>query len=192
METGWKNTAKGYGGPAIAIHWLMLALLVAVYATMELKGMFAKGSPGRANMAAWHYTLGLAAFGLAWLRLAIRLAGVEPRIEPALPAWQQKLATLVHRALYGLLFALPVLGWLTLSAKGKPVPFFGFELPALVAANQGLGKWLKDIHEAAATAGYGLIGVHAAAALYHHHVLRDNCMGLMLPRRRAIPGDRVD
>jgi cytochrome b561 len=183
MGNGWKSTKKGYGWPAIAMHWLVLVLLIAVYASMELKGIFAKGSPGRANMATWHYTLGLSVFCLAWLRLAIRLSGAEPLIDPAPPAWQARLATLMHWALYGLLFALPLLGWLTLSAKGKPVPFFGFELPALVAANESLGKWLKDIHETSATAGYGLIGLHAVAALYHHYARRDNCMKLMLPAR---------
>jgi cytochrome b561 len=183
MAPGWKNIPKGYGWPAIALHWTVLALLVAVYASMELKGIYPKGSPGRAGMATWHYTLGLSVFCLAWLRLAIRLTGGEPLIEPAPPAWQAKLAALVHWARSGLVFALPLLGWLTLSAKGKPVPFFGFELPALVAANEGLGEWLKDIHEAVATAGYGLVGLHAAAALYHHYVRRDNCMKLMLPVR---------
>jgi cytochrome b561 len=163
------------------MHWLMLALLAAVYASMELKSVFPKGSAGRANMATWHYMLGMAVFFLAWLRLAIRMAGANPLIEPAVPAWQARAARIMHWALYGLLFALPLLGWLTLSAKGKPVPFFGFELPALLAASEGLAKVFKEIHEAAATVGYFLIGMHAAAALFHHYVRRDNCIRLMLP-----------
>lgn len=183
MKTGWKSSRDGYGWPAIAMHWLMLVLLVGVYASMEMKELFAKGSPGRANMASWHYTLGMTVFFLAWLRLAIRFTGGEPLVDPAPPAWQVRLARLMHWSLYGLLLALPLLGWLTLSAKGKHLPYFGFELPALVVADRSLAKWIKEVHEALATAGYALIGLHAAAALFHHHVLRDNCMRLMLARR---------
>jgi len=183
LAHGWTSGRSGYGWPAIALHWLMLALLVAVYASMEFKSVFPKGSAGRANMATWHYLLGLSVFFLAWLRLAIRLASASPLIEPAVPAWQALAARIMHRALYGLMIGLPLLGWLTLSAKGKPIPYFGLELPALVAASEGLAEWLEEIHEAAATAGYVLIGLHAAAALFHHYVRRDNCLRLMLPGR---------
>ncbi|HLY96193.1 MAG TPA: cytochrome b/b6 domain-containing protein, partial [Sideroxyarcus sp.] len=74
-------------------------------------------------------------------------------------------------------------GWLLLSATGKPVPFFGLELPALIGENKDLAKTLKDIHEFVGTAGYYLIGLHAAAALYHHYIVRDNTLLRMLPDR---------
>jgi len=157
----------------------MLLLIASVYATMELKSLFPKGSHSREVMAIWHYMLGMSVFFLMWLRLLVRLAGADPVIEPALPMWQVLLAKVMHWALYVLMIGLPLLGWLTLSAKGTPAPFFGFELPALIGESKGLAKWLKDIHEATATVGYFLIGVHAAAALYHHYLRRDNTLRLM-------------
>ncbi len=175
----WNSTKYGYGWASIVLHWLMLLLIVAVYATMELKSIFAKGSPSREAMAIWHYTLGLSVFLLVWVRLLIRFSGFDPVIEPALPAWQVLLARVAHWALYVLMIGLPLLGWLTLSAKGTPVPFFGLELPALIGQGKGLAKWLKDIHEATATAGYFLLGLHAVAALYHHYLRRDNTLRLM-------------
>jgi cytochrome b561 len=78
---------------------------------------------------------------------------------------------------------MPLLGWLTLSAKGEPVPFFGLELPALTGKNEELAILFKAIHANLATVGYFLIGLHAAAALFHHHVRRDNTLRLMWPRR---------
>ncbi|MGE5758408.1 MAG: cytochrome b, partial [Sideroxydans sp.] len=78
---------------------------------------------------------------------------------------------------------MPITGWLLLSATGKPVPFFGLELPALIGENKDLAKTLKDIHEFVGTAGYYLIGLHAAAALYHHYIVRDNTLLRMLPDR---------
>jgi cytochrome b561 len=74
---------------------------------------------------------------------------------------------------------------MTLGAKGTPAPFFGFELPALMSKSESAAKWLKEIHEAFATTGYFIIGLHAAAALYHHYVRRDNTLKLMWIGRSA-------
>jgi superoxide oxidase len=179
----WNNTKSGYGPPAILFHWLMAVLIVGVYAAMDLKSFSQKGSALREAMASWHYLLGLLVFALVWLRLLQRLTGVAPEVEPALPAWQAALAKAVYRSLYVFMAAMPLLGWLTLSAKGEPVPFFGLELPALTGKNEGLAILFKAIHENLATVGYFLIGVHAAAALFHHYVRRDNTLRLMWPRR---------
>ncbi len=179
----WNNTKSGYGSLAIFFHWLMLVLLVAGYAAMDLNSLSQKGSALREAMASWHYMLGLSVFVLVWLRLLVRLTGLEPAVEPAPPAWQATLAKAVYRALYVFMAAMPLLGWLTLSAKGEPVPFFGLELPALTGKNEGLAILFKAIHENLATVGYFLIGLHAAAALYHHYVRRDNTLRLMWPRR---------
>jgi cytochrome b561 len=157
----------------------MLILIAAVYATMEFKSIFPKGSPSRDAMAFWHYTLGLSVFFLVRLRLLVRLAGSAPVVEPSLPAWQALLARGMHWSLYILMIGLPLLGWLTLSAKGTPVPFYDWGLPALIGQSKELAKWLKDVHEVTATVGYFLIGIHAAAALYHHHFRRDNIQRLM-------------
>jgi len=176
----WKNTSAGYGWLSVSLHWLMLLLIIAVYCTMEFKGIYKKDSPGRDAIMMWHYMLGLSVFFLVWLRVLARLAGPEPAIEPALPAWQASLARVVHWTLYGLMIGLPVLGWLTLSAKGAPIPFFGAELPALIGKNDELAGGLKAIHESIAKTGYFFIGLHAVAALYHHYVRRDNTLRRML------------
>ena len=76
----------------------------------------------------------------------------------------------------------PVLGWLTLSAEGKPIVLLGLHVPLLIGANEGLADQLKDVHEALATAGYFLIGLHAAAALFHHYITHDNTLVHMLPK----------
>lgn len=179
--TPWRNTATGYGGVSIALHWLMLVLLAAVYACMELRGYFPRGSAIREGMKTWHFMLGMAVLALVMVRLAARWAGPTPGIAPAPPAWQHRLAQLMHMGLYALMIGMPLLGWLTLSAQGKAVPFFGLQLPPLVAQSKELAELVKDVHEAGATAGYVLIGLHAAAALWHHYAVRDNTLRRMLP-----------
>lgn len=184
LRMRWKNSTAGFGIISIALHWLVVVLVVAAYCAMEFKSVYPKGSPGREAMAQWHYMLGLSVFALVWLRLIFRWAGATPVIEPAPPKWQATLATAAHWALYVLLVALPLVGWAAASAKGVEISLFAVQIPPLLGTDKALSKTLKDIHEAGATIGYFLIGLHAAAALFHHYILRDNTLRMMLPARR--------
>jgi cytochrome b561 len=178
-----KNSTLRYGSLSIGIHWMMLLLFVAVYGTVELHELFAKGSNLREMLMTWHFMLGLLVFALVWLRLAARLSGPTPAILPEPPGLQQLSSKLLHLALYLLMIGMPLTGWLMLSAAGKPIPFFGLELPALIGENKDLGKQIKELHEIVGTTGYFLIGLHTVAALYHHYIKHDNTLTRMLPGR---------
>jgi cytochrome b561 len=182
-QTGWRNSIRRYGSLSIGLHWLMLVLLATVYASIELREFFPKGSDPREALKLWHYMLGLSVLVLVLLRLAVYMIGPVLRIEPEPTAWQKLLAKLMHFALFVLMIGMPLAGWLILSAEGKPVPFFGLELPALVDENKDLAKIADEIHETAGVVGYWLIGLHAAAALFHHYVVRDDTLRRMLPFR---------
>ena len=179
----WRNTTDRYGLLSIGLHWLMLLLIVAVYACIELRGLYPKGSDPREALKAWHFMLGLSIFVLVFLRLAVRLGTPVPRIVPDPSRWQKLSATFMHAGLYALMIGMPLVGWLLLSAEGKAIPFFGLEIPALIDQNKDLAGRLKEIHETAGTVGYFLIGFHAAAALFHHYFLRDNTLQRMLPSK---------
>lgn len=178
------STPQRYSNLSIGLHWLMALLMVAVYACIELRELYPKGSDPREMLKTWHFMLGLSVFLLAWLRLAVSLSNTKPDIMPAPPAWQKAAASVMHVLLYALMLAVPLAGWLMLSAAGKPIPFFGLELPALIGENEELAKTIKEVHETAAEAGYYLIALHTAAALFHHHVVRDNTLLRMLPKRK--------
>ena len=169
-----------YGRLSIILHWVTLALLIGVYACIELREMYPRGSEPREMLKMWHFMLGLTVFFLVWVRLAARLLGSTPPIVPAAPKWQLMIANIVELALYALMIVLPLLGWLTLSADGDAIPFFGLELPALVGENKPLAERMEEIHKTLATIGYFLIGLHGAAALFHHYVQRDNTLKRMM------------
>ena len=179
-----KNTHDRYHALSIAAHWLILALLIAVYALIELRGIYPKGTAARDAMKSWHFMLGILVFALVWLRIAARLSGPTPSITPEPAKMQQLAAKLLHLALYVFMIAMPILGYLLLSASGKPIPFFGLELPAVLDTDKALAKQIKEVHEFIGTAGYYLIGAHFAAALYHHLIVRDNTMTRMLPEKK--------
>jgi cytochrome b561 len=180
----WKNTEARYGSLSIALHWLMVVLLIAVYACIELRGQFERGSAPRALIVQFHFMLGLSVFVLVWLRLLARSLGATPAIVPRPPRWQLALARLMHLALYGLMIAMPLLGWLTLSGQNKPVPFWGLTLPPLIDADRDLAGRLQQWHMQVGTWGYWLIGLHALAGLGHHYWRRDNTLLRMWPDKK--------
>lgn len=177
------NNSTRYGSLSIALHWLMVVLFVLVYAMMEFRGYWPKGHPTREWMKSLHFMFGLSVFFLVWLRLAARALGGKPRIEPALSVWQRRLSGAAHVLLYVLMIGMPIGGWLILSTAGKPIPFFGLEMPALTGPDAALSKQIKSLHETFGTVGYFLIGLHAVAGLYHHYFLKDNTLRRILPRR---------
>ncbi len=176
------NTTQRYGSLSIGLHWVMLLLIAAVYACIELRELYPKGSDPREMLKAWHFMLGLLVFLLAVLRIGVRLSGPTPVIVPEPAPLQKRVAGAAHGLLYVLMLGMPLVGWLVLSAAGKPIPFFGLELPPLVAENKELAGALKEAHATAGQVGYFLIGLHAAAALFHHYIVRDNTLRRMLPR----------
>lgn len=165
-------------------HWLTVILLVAVYALIELKGIFVKGSEPRELMKHWHFMLGLFVLLVAMLRIVWRIRFSAPPITPNPPAWMMVLAKLMHLALYVFLLGMPLLGWAVLSAAGKPIPFFGLDLPPLLEANKATAGQLKELHELLGKVGYVLIGGHAVAGLYHHFIVKDDTLVRMLPTRK--------
>lgn len=178
----WKNSESRYSSVSIALHWLMLVLLIVVYACIELRGIFPKGSDGRTLIKEAHFMLGLTVFVLVWLRLFARSLGPAPQIFPASPRWQTLLAKLMHWALYFFMITMPILGWLINSAEGHQVMFYGIDLPLLIEENKPLAKELEGWHVLGGTIGYWLIGLHAVAGLSHHYVVRDNTLVRMMPK----------
>ncbi len=179
-----RNTTHRYGSLSIALHWLMVLLLVAVYAFINLADVFPKGSDARNLMKTWHFMVGLTILATVVLRILVTLTSVSPGITPNPPALQNLAAKGMHLALYVLMLGLPIAGWLILSASGKPIPFFGLQLPALIGENKDLAHTIKEIHETGGTVGYFLIGLHALAGLYHHYFVKDDTLLRMLPERR--------
>ncbi|MGN6521404.1 MAG: cytochrome b [Dokdonella sp.] len=179
----WQNDPHRYSSPSIAMHWAMVLLVVAAYATAESRDLFAQGSPQRDWLACAHAFAGFCAFVTVFARLALR-AGPRPPIVPAPPRLPERFELALCVLLYAFLVAMPLLGWLLASAQGARIAFGPFELPALVPPDPALAQRAQAWHEGAASVGYALVGGHAGAALVHHWLLRDDALRRMLPRRR--------
>lgn len=170
---GWRNTARRYGSFSQAMHWLVVAGIIAAYFTAEARGD---------ALMALHRSLGITILVLAVLRIAWRLVDRSPEMPPSMARWQRIAARSAHAVLYALLFALPLTGWLLSSAEGDPVTVFGgLTLPPLPAAFDE--HRLEDVHEALFNVLLGVALLHVAAALKHHFRDRDGVLRSMLPGR---------
>lgn len=168
----------------IFLHWLTLILVTLLVAIIFVREGFEEKAV-RTLLLNLHRSLGLSVALLTVGRLAVRLASrpLLPTAEMSLPA--RLLASATHLLLYAAMIGLPLIGWALSSANGKPVSFFGLGLPPLVEQDEDRGDDLAEYHEEGAWLFLGLIGIHAAAALFHHYVQRDNVLRAMLPARFA-------
>lgn len=172
---------KRFHTAVIVMHWLMLALLIVVFACIELRELYPKGSDTRELFKTFHFMTGLTVFLLVWCRLGFRVMSKRPPIYPSVSSWQHYMAMLMHGAFYALMIVMPIAGWAILNAEGKPIPFWGLELPALISENQDLAHTIEELHETAGLVFYYLLALHAFAALFHHYVLKDDTLRRMLP-----------
>jgi cytochrome b561 len=182
--TPLENNAERYGAIALLFHWSMALLVIGLAAlglymvTLADVGF----STEKVTLVLVHKEFGVLALLLIAMRLAWRVTQTLPRLVDNLPDWQKLTARFVHLSFYGLLFAMPMSGWLLSSAAGIPVSFFGlFMLPDFVHRNNDLFLLYVAIHK---WLGYLLIFfifVHAGAALRHHFVSKDDTLQKMLP-----------
>lgn len=174
------NNRHAYTLTAIWLHWLMALALAANFALGV--GMHELPiSPQKLQLYSWHKWAGVTLFGLVTLRLIWRKIAPPPEPLPG-PAWQIRAARTLHCALYLLMFAIPLSGWLMSSAAGFPVVYLGIlPLPDLVSKNKLLFETFKEIHQALNFGLLFLVSIHVAAALKHHFVDRDATLVRMLP-----------
>lgn len=159
----------------------MVLLIAMAYLFIEQRGLFSRGSSGRALMTQAHFWTGLTIFVLAFWRLAVRRRGAPP-VTPPLDRWNALAATTLHVAFYLFFLVQPLLGLATAWSDGKVlmIPFTGIALPALLAENKDLAHTLEDLHGTIGTVFYWVIGIHVLAALWHHFVRKDDTLKRML------------
>jgi cytochrome b561 len=175
---------KRYPDSAILLHWLVLLLVVAAYACILLRTNFERGSDIREGLKAWHFMLGLSVLAATFLRIGLRvLVWKAPPITPPPPRMLHLLSIAARLAIYAWLIAMPIAGWTILSAEGDPIPFWDLNLPPLTSPDKALADQVKELHETSGTIGYFLLGLHAAAALFHHYFMKDDTLRRMLPSR---------
>jgi len=165
------------------LHWGMFVLLIVQWIDGKVMDDLPKQGALRGFAFDAHETIGVLVLLLVFVRLSWKIG--HPVAAGTGPVWQQRAATVTQWLLYAIMVALPVTGYLTFSAQGHPTTFFGFDIPAALARDRATARSLKNVHELLSDALLVVVALHAAAALWHHFVVRDDTLRRMLPERGA-------
>lgn len=176
------RSRSGYSRTAIALHWIIAALIIGNVAGALLAD--ALGPPASGAIMAMHKSFGLTVLGLSLVRLGWRLSHGFPRFPDSTPGWDAVAARATHVAFYGLMIAVPLAGWAMASAGPWPLAWFGIPFPKL-PVGEALGGVAHDAHEILAFTTVGLLVLHVAGALKQHLIDRDDVLARMLPLVRS-------
>jgi cytochrome b561 len=176
--------SQGYSRVARTLHWLSAVLVLAQFGVAILMpDIGPKAVPG--TLVNLHLALGVLILMVTVLRVVNRAVDPVPLDERASPPWERLAARSAHMAFYVLLLAGPLLGWASASAHRLPVSLFGLvTLPALAAPRTRWALKAGDLHTVLMWVLLGLVALHAAVALYHHFVRKDEVLRRMWPARR--------
>jgi cytochrome b561 len=172
-------TVNRYNGGARLLHWVIAVLMAGMYLTDQVRDYYDRGTPERDWWLGAHSSLGITVFALTLLRLFWRFVSKAPEALPATPLMHLA-AKLGHLALYVATFGLPLSGFLRLSSNGGDVMFYGLAIPSPFGKDETLHNVGELLHNGLWTnLLLFLIGLHVAAALYHHFILKDGTLRRM-------------
>ena len=177
---GRPAAATTYDSAAKAFHWTVVGLVACQFVTALLLPHIKLDTPLDTTINL-HFNIGLAILLVMAARLVYRWRH-PVRVAPGdSPGWEQTLALATHRLFYAILLVGPFLGWAAASAHSVPVRLLGVvTLPELAPRKAEWGFLAGDIHGYAMWTLLAIVGMHAAAALYHHFVRHDNVLRRML------------
>jgi cytochrome b561 len=167
-----------YDGISIGLHWLTAALVVILWTLGQTIDFFPKGTP-KIDARSTHIVLG-AALGLVLLVRLLWRVSRGRSLPLADSGWLGILAKLVHYGLYALLAGTVLLG-ICNAWQRADVLFNVYKIPQMVPGDVALRRTLGWLHGDCADLVLIVAGLHAAAALVHHYLLRDSVLRRMLP-----------
>jgi cytochrome b561 len=178
-----RNTSSSYGAVAIFLHWLVALAVFGLFALgywmvdLTYYHEWYKRAPDI------HRSIGILLLAVMVIRLVWRGVNVSPSAPAGHKRWEVRSARLAHALLYVLIFVAMVSGYLISTADGSSISVFGwFEVPSVTGSTEKMEEPAGTVHYWATWSIIGLSVIHAAAALKHHFIDRDNTLRRMLGR----------
>lgn len=171
------NGPDRFGPISRALHW---AMAVAILGMLGFGTYIANMTVNLSNLHlyGWHKSIGLTLLALVVIRLAWHRASPVPAPLPDTPL-RTGIARAVHGALYLLMIAVPLTGWVASSATGIEVQVWGLTLPPIVTASETVEERWFALHGAGTKLLAALVVLHVAGALLR----RDGTLGRMVRGR---------
>jgi cytochrome b561 len=176
-----RSDNQNWGSIAVTLHWLVAATVFALFGLGLWMTELGYYDPWYQRAPFLHKSTGALLFFLLLVRLSWRLFNTRPADLASHATWERHLAHAVHLALYLLLLAIMVSGYLISTADGRAIDVFGwFELPAYPLGVERQEEIAGTVHFYLAVILIGLAALHAAGALKHHFLDRDETLKRML------------
>ena len=171
------------------LHWTMAAMVL----TMLGVGVTMVASLANYHvLVSIHRLLGVAILILVVVRFVVRQLSRLPPFPPTMSRLERRAAAASEYTMYGLMFALPLVGWSMLSAAQYPVMLFGsVHLPFILPHDALLYAILRRTHTVLAYLLFLTILAHFGAILFHTLIVRDGMLFRMVPwtvRPREVGG----
>lgn len=183
------TSTERYNHIAIALHWLIAVFIIGLVPI----GLWMDDAPKAIQITVFqmHKSFGLMVLFLSFARLGWRLLNPPPALPATMKPWEKLAAHSTHLLFYALIIAIPLSGWMLVSASPKNVPTMFltlFNWPHIwFLAQMGLEQkkamagGLHEVHELLAFGAIGLLVLHVGAALKHQFFNKDNEMVRMIP-----------
>ncbi|MFK8078922.1 MAG: cytochrome b/b6 domain-containing protein [Granulosicoccus sp.] len=180
---------RRYGDVAVIFHWLIAFFIIGLVVVGKYMVGLEPNDPVRFELTQWHKSFGLTVLLLSVLRLVWRFTHRPPPDPDSVPQWQQRIAATVHVLLYGLLFVIPITGWIMSSASPLNIDTVLFNVitiphlpPFADLPNKAqIAESFHEYHELAGNLLILLLLAHVGAALKHHFIDKDTILVRMLP-----------
>lgn len=153
-----------YSKAAKLFHWLTAALFMIQFPIGYIIVQIESGILA-SFLFDFHKLIGLVIFWIAVFRAAYRVKNRGKRGAAKLAPWHRLASRSIHAILYGLLFSIPILGWLGISAMGDTIAIGTFKLPSLLEKDMALSAMILFWHAVMAFVLLGAVFVHIAIAM---------------------------
>lgn len=172
-----------YSAPARWLHWLTAACVLSLIPAGFVMARLGEG-PVTNALYELHKSVGMTAFAIVVVRIAVRLTRGAPPPDQGLTPFERALSTWVHRALYALVFVMPILGYLGTSMCCAPVNLFWLApVPLDISGSEATAKAIFTAHKALGFTLAALVALHLAGVFRHAVIKRDGVLRRMLPVR---------
>jgi cytochrome b561 len=181
LMTDTTEATRRYTTQAVALHWLLALLMLALVILGWFMIGIARATPARGFYFNLHKSIGIIAGVAIALQLWSRAKHPPPPLPTTLPVWQIKASGVGHRLLYLCMVILVVSGYVEANFTKYGVLFFGLRLPPWGWEDSAVSGYLIAVHHYTSYVFTTLVAGHIAAAIYHGVVGKERIVARMLP-----------
>ena len=164
------NEPLRYGRVSRLLHWTTAGLFLTLIPMGIFTSIIPEQTEYRNAYYVVHKTLGVTALLLLVIRLVWNRISQRPALDSTLTSGERQLARVAHFALYMMMLALPVTGFMMTSLHGYPTYFFAWELAPLWPQSDSYILWGAMHKYLLPYLLYIVLGAHILGAIKHHYV----------------------